>query len=480
MSSSETQGTAVLDIGSRLELFVDRYLIDRLEDCALKLHPPTPREAAIRFDAPWEGPTCTYATVLKDIDRYRAYYRGSATGRDGHEEVTCYAESVDGVNWTKPALGICEFDGSTENNIVWNGYGCNCFMIFKDTNPNVRADERYKGLAMSPPSRPYKRVVAMSSPDGLHWRPLQEEPVILQPAMDSGSDLAFWDTLQDQYVAYLRGWRTHRGGGPVSLEGATGAATTNVVTPTGIMYRQVMRSTSPDFVNWSELEFIDFGDTPLEHFYNFVPTPYCRAPHIYLAFPKRFLPHRHKVAEHVQPGVSESVFLSSRDGVHWDRTFMEGFVRPGRDLENWTERNHMMASGVWQTATDELSIYWVEHYRHPTARLRRGTLRLDGFVSVNARYGGGELVTRPLCFDGRELVINYATSAAGSLRVEMQDQEGRPLPGYSLAESAEIYGDEIEQAVTWKGSSDVSQVAGETVRLRFVMKDADLYAIRFK
>ena len=480
MSSSETQGTAVLDIGSRLELFVDRYLIDRLEDCALKLHPPTPREAAIRFDAPWEGPTCTYATVLKDIDCYRAYFRGKTTGKDGFEEVTCYAESKDGVHWTKPALGICEFAGSTENNIVWNGYGCSCFMVFKDANPSVRDNEKYKGLAISPPSRPNKRLVAMSSPDGLHWSLMQEAPVITQPAMDSGSDLAFWDTLQEQYVAYVRGWRTHRGGGPLSLDGATGVATRNVVTPEGIMYRQVMRCTSTDFLHWSELEFIDFGDTPLEHFYNFVPTPYYRAPHIYLAFPKRFLPHRHKVAEHSHPGVSESVLLSSRDGVHWDRTFMEAFVRPGRDRENWTERNHMMASGVLPTAPDELSIYWVEHYCHPTCRLRRGTLRTDGFVSVNAPYTGGELVTRPLRFEGSELVLNYATSAAGSVRVELHDAEGHPLPGYSLPEGVELYGDEIERVVSWEGGADLSQVAGQPVRLRFVMKDADLYSLRFR
>jgi hypothetical protein len=469
-----------LDIGSRLELFVDRYLIEDLQGARLKLHSPTPREAAIHFDAPWEGPTSTYATVLQDVDCYRAYFRGSAEGRDGFDEVTCYAESRDDIHWHKPALGICESGGSTQNNIVWDGYGCNCFMVFKDTNPSVQPDKLYKGLASSPPSRPNKRLVAMSSPDGLHWQPMQEAPVITQPVMDSGSDLAFWDPLQEQYVTYLRGWRTHRGGGPVSLDGATGAATRNVVTPEGIMYRQVMRATSPDFLHWSALAFIDFGDTPLEHFYNFVPTPYCRAPHIYLAFPKRFLPHRHKVPEHPHPGVSESVFLSSRDGVHWDRTFMEAFVRPGRDRENWTERNHMMASGVWQTAADELSIYWVEHYRHPTARLRRGTLRLDGFVSVNAGYAGGELVTKPLRFEGSELALNYATSAAGSVRVEVQDAEGRPIPGYTLEACVEMYGDATEQAVTWKGSSDVSHVAGEAVRLRFVMRDAALYAIRFR
>ena len=159
---------------------------------------------------------------------------------------------------------------------------------------------------------------------------------------------------------------------------------------------------------------------------------------------------------------------------------MEGFLRPGRDRENWTQRSNMIAWGIVPTAPDEISIYWTEHYTHPTDRLRRGTLRVDGFVSVNAGYAGGEVLTRPLCFDGSELAINYATSAAGSFRVEIQDADGKPLPGYALEDCPEIYGDEIERVVAWKGGADLSQLAGQPVRLRFVMKDADLYSLRFR
>jgi hypothetical protein len=140
----------------------------------------------------------------------------------------------------------------------------------------------------------------------------------------------------------------------------------------------------------------------------------------------------------------------------------------------------MIAWGIVPTAPDEISIYWTEHYCHPTDRLRRGTIRVDGFASVNAGYEGGEMVTHPVQFSGSELVLNYATSAAGSVRVEVQDVDGRPIPGYTLDECPEIYGDEIEHVVAWKTERDLASVAGQAVRLRFVLKDADLYSLRFR
>ena len=122
----------------------------------------------------------------------------------------------------------------------------------------------------------------------------------------------------------------------------------------------------------------------------------------------------------------------------------------------------------------------MRHYAQPSWHIERLTLRLDGFGSVRAPYQGGEMLTRPLVFSGDSLVINYATSAAGSLRVEVRDMEGRPIPGFSLAECREIIGDEIERRVTWEGRPDLGQLSGKPVRLRFVMKDADLYSLRFR
>ena len=106
-------------------------------------------------------------------------------------------------------------------------------------------------------------------------------------------------------------------------------------------------------------------------------------------------------------------------------------------------------------------------------------MRIDGFVSVNAPYKGGEMITKPLKFDGKNLVINYSTSATGSVKVEVMDEAGKPISGFTLDECPEIYGDEIKKVVEWKSGSDLSKLSRNPIRLRFILKDADLYSIKF-
>jgi hypothetical protein len=139
-----------------------------------------------------------------------------------------------------------------------------------------------------------------------------------------------------------------------------------------------------------------------------------------------------------------------------------------------------MERGILQTGPTELSLYGMEHWRLPSCNIRRYTLRTDGFVSAAAGYGGGELLTRPFIFAGEELELNYSTSAVGSVRVEVQDAHGRPRQGLSLGDCPQMFGDEVEGVVRWKGASDLSAQAGRPVRLRIVLKDADLYAFRFR
>ena len=433
------------DIGSRLEPFIDDWLIERMRGVTLRLHPPAPREVALSFDAPWEGPTSAYVTVFEDGGRYRMYYRGGSGSGDGAGELTCYAESPDGVHWTKPSLRLFEVNGPRENNVIWTGEGRHNFAPFKDANPAAPESQRYKALAGGP-------LIALASPDGIHWQKMRDEPVITEGVFDS-QNLAFWDAEQGQYAAYVRGF----------IEGV----------------RTIGRATSPDFLHWSGTTWLDFGDAPTEHLYTNAVTPYFRAPHLHLGFPKRFRPERQAVPEWPHSGVSDGVFMTSRDGLHWHR-FPEAFLRPGLDPDNWTERNMMIAAGVVPTAPGEISIYWSEHYRHATARLRRGTLRSDGFVSVHADYAGGEFTTRPLMFAGKELAINCSTSAVGSVRVEMQEAGGTPIGGRALDDCPEIYGDEIERVVSWKSGAEVTAQQGKPIRLRFALKDADLYALRFR
>lgn len=443
----------VLHLGSRLELFVDDYLIDRMVGLTQELHSPQREEVAIVYDAPWEGAVSFYVTVFEDDGLYRMYYRGQPILRPlteypnvyGRERV-CYAESTDGIHWTKPHLGIVEYEGSKENNILWEGPGSHNFAPFKDTRPGCPPEQRYKAVAGGP-------LLAFVSPDGLHWTLLQEEPVITEGAFDS-QNVAFYDTVRGEYRAYERDF-------------ANGV-------------RTIRTCTSPDFLHWTTPAWVSYGDTPPEHLYTNATIPYFRAPHLFVAFPKRYVPHRKKLEGYPIEGLSEGVFMSSRDGLNFHR-FMEAWIRPGLDPNNWCHRNNGPAWGILETAPGELSVYWVEHYHQDIpCQLRRGTLRTDGFVSLKAPYAGGELVTKPLTFTGKELVINYSTSAVGSVQVEVQDASGRPIEGFTLAQCPEMYGDEIERVVAWAGGSDLSALAGKPVRLRWVMKDADLYSIRFR
>ena len=172
--------------------------------------------------------------------------------------------------------------------------------------------------------------------------------------------------------------------------------------------------------------------------------------------------------------------MVTRGGNCYTRLFLEGFIRPGLDLGNWASRAGLTALGVVPTGPAEMSLYKQAHYAQPSTHLIRYTLRTDGFASVNAPYRGGELLTKPLKFSGRELVINFATSAAGSVKVELQDADGKALPGFSLADAREQIGDDLERVVRWDSGADLSRLAGQPVRLRFVMKDADLYSLRFR
>lgn len=457
-----------LDIGSRLELFVDDYLIENMKGVRLKLHEPHSAGKVLTFDRPWEGNTSLYCTIFRDGDIYRLYYRGSSNPDyvvrplletdegvvPSHPQVTCYAESRDGIHWERPSLGLYEFDGSRDNSIVWIGDGGHNFAPFKDGNPAAPDSERYKALGGGP-------LVAFKSADGIRWEKIREEPVITDGAFDS-LNVPFWDSVRQLYVAIYRDF-------------ANGV-------------RTIKCATSKDFIHWTSGEWADYGDAPREHLYTNATTPYFRAPHIYVAFPKRFLPWRHLLpVPEGDEGLSDGVFMTSRDGIHWDRRFLEAFIRPGRDRRNWIHRSNMVTVGVMATAKDEMSIYVARHYTFPSAHLERMVLRTDGFVSVHAGYLGGELVTRPLVFQGDNLVLNFATSAAGSIRLEIQDAQGNPLPGFALEEAPVIWGDEIERTVRWershaKATSDkpLTRLAGKPVRLRFVMKDADLYSLRFQ
>lgn len=242
---------------------------------------------------------------------------------------------------------------------------------------------------------------------------------------------------------------------------------------------------------------MDFGPNPPtreEQLYTIGVRPYFRAPHIYLALAARFVPNKRsltdeeceKLGRHPLGGgcssiadtVLQSIRASEPDRIRW--TFQEAFVRPGLEPSSWSARTNYPGEGFIATSKDEISFYVQRDYGFKTNGMERFVVRTDGFASVRAPYGGGEFLTRPLRFSGNELVLNYATSAAGGIRVEVQDGKGEPIPGRSLDDCPEIIGDEIERVVRWKDGPALGRLQGTVVRLRFVMKGADLYSIRFR
>lgn len=451
-----------VDVGNRRELFVDDLLVEKLDGARLKLHAPQPREVVFEFNKPWEGLYSGYETVLKDGDVFRFYYRGMPIAEHSLDtEVTCVAESRDGIHWTRPNLGLYEVQGTRENNVVLaRSRGCHNLAPFVDTNPDATPQQRYKALGGT--GKP--GLLAFVSPDGLHWQQLLEEPVITEGAFDSQNN-AFWSGSEGRYVCYFRVFRDGK--------------------------RWIARTTSSDFVHWAEPVDLELDGKPREHLYTNQIDPYVRAPHIYLGLPTRFFPGRRVVtaAEAREIGTptewnyaddcTDILLTASRTGDSFKRTFLEAFIRPGRDLRNWTSRANYAARGIVEAGDGELSLYVKHNSGYPTNYVRRYTIRPDGFVSVNGPYTGGTLVTKPLVFAGKRLAINYATSAGGGLRVGIEDADGRPIDGFAIADCPEIIGDRIEHVVGWNQGQDVSALAGKPVRLRFELKDADLYALQF-
>ena len=460
---TSAQAEDLFRIDGRRELFLDQRLIERIDGARLKLHAPQSREVVLEFQKPWEGIYSAYVTLMQDGDLLRFYYRGLPVAKHTLDaEVTCVAESRDGIHWTKPELGLFEVNGSKANNVILARHrACHNFAPFVDRNPECPPEERYKALGGTGRSG----LIGFTSGDGIHWREVQSTPVITKGAFDS-QNVAFWSPSERKYVCYFRVFRDR--------------------------IRWIARCTSDDFVNWSDPIDLELDDKPRQHLYTNQFVPYPRAPHIYIGFPTRFLPGRRAISAELTAQLKTSkdvwdftndcadvMLTTARRGSELRRTFLDAFIRPGLDPKNWTSRANYAVHGIWQSTPQEMSIYVNHNLGYETAHLRRYTLRTDGFVSINAPFEGGEFTTKPLLFKGKRLTINYASSAAGGLQVELQTLDGEIVKDHALDDCLEIIGDHIERTVIWKTGSEIGSLSGQPVRLRFRLSDADLFSFRF-
>ena len=486
------QTAQAIDLGDHRELFIDDYLLDEMNNVQLLVHQPVREGIAVFCDAPWEGNGCGYFTVLHDQKEsvYRLYYHAwqIPTGIEpGGPLSIAYYESADGINWERPELGICEFNGSKANNIVLNkmgdGNGCHDFSPFIDDNPDANPEARYKATGAGEQTQ--KGVWAYQSPDGIHWKPMADGPVFDKGAFDS-QNVSFWSAKEQQYVLYYRVF---------SGEGTTGT-------------RLVNRAVSKNYIDWTDEGTIAFpdgeGPHPLAQYYVNQIRPYERAPHLYIGFPARYVDHGLTVSTSLLPewelrekrmtvstrygtAVTDSVYITSRDGRNF-RQSNDVFLQPGlRTRDNWSYGDNYIAWHVVETestkddAARELSLYATESYfTGRSSRLRRYSLRIDGFASVHAKLQQGEFTTNPITFSGKELSLNVATSAAGMVKVEVRALDGSVIPGYSLDDCDLIYGDSIDRRVSWKGNKSVESLIGTPVVLRVVMREADVYSLIFE
>lgn len=459
IASASAVAVEPIDIGDRRELFVDHYLIERLRGAELVLQKPEPKEVVFKADAPWEGNTSAYFTLFADGEGFRMYYRGSGydlkTEETLHPEYSCLALSKDGIHWTRPELGLFDFNGSKANNIVWFGTSAtHNLVVFKDKNPAAPADARYKAIGGHGKPRAYR------SDDGVHWKMVADRALVSSGTFDS-QNTAFWDAARGVYRMY---WRTN----PNSV-------------------RSIRTAVSRDFEKFADEADLVYPGKPVpdnlpyldrvQLYTNAVQT-YPRAPHLLIAFPTQFI----QKSKETPPKFNQTqpLFMSSRDGVtfqRWDEPMIPTSAPENRD----GNRGNYMTYGMLQLPGNdrELSVYATEGNRKfgPT-RLRRFVYRADGFVGIVAGPTGGELLTKPLVATGKSLTVNFHTRNDGKLRVELQDAQGRPLEGFTLADCQPLTGDEIDGAVRWKNNA-TSRPVGGPFRIRFVLENATLFAMKF-
>ena len=444
-----------------------------------------------------------------------------------HQRILCYGESEDGIDWEKPDLGLVSWNGSRENNILFPNddfpylfsemEGAWVFIDPDAPDPG----EKYKMLVkISPirddPSRPKaenlppaakmlaKGQYAFVSADGIRWRLLSPERI---PVKHNDTHFSvFRDQRIGMYVAYTRRRRPSPAqaayyGKRYGIEGRTMVLTAG-------------RIVSPDFRTWTEEDAYDWDDPGFHpvltispdavdqagsprgltrmDFYGPNVSKYDGIPDAYIALPNAYyhwkfdLTRKSRRGKPIQlPSTLDVQLMTSRDGIRWSRTpERRPFIRLGPKGSFWS-------STLWPANVlavgDEVWIYFagldVSHKEQSLLKSdgarTRAILRLDGFLSADAAYTGGELTTRPLLFNGDRLQLNLATGAGGVLRLEILDGNGKPVPGFTLEQADEINGNYIRVMASWRRSSELGPLAGKPVKLRFVMRDTKLYSFQF-
>lgn len=424
----------------------------------LKVHKPTiDPTPVIVSDRPWEQDYISaYATFLEDGGMLRCWYENEAG--------IGYAESHDGVVWEKPNLGLQEWNGSTANNLIniaTHGHG-----IFID--PAAVESERYKMVSCYW-TETERKVLGAVSPDGLYWTPLPN-PLMEHQHADT-QNIGLYDAERSKYILYTR-----------QSDGNS-------------QRRGVNRTESDNFRHFPDSEPV-LENNPLD-----APDLdiYCNG---YSPWPGATDAHLMRLSMYERTPDTMNVHLAtSRDCVAWHRPLgQDAWIETVPSAQGAFNTVYACA-GVVPTGDGEWSTYvGVNRKLHnePVEKKKKGAgsesglvraaVREDGFVSLSSRGRGG-FWTVPFVLNSDSIGINARTLYSGSLRCQILSSSPgdvgsatrfiSPVEGYTFDDCQPIVGDHINTPLTWKGGADLSHLQGQTVRLRFDLYKADLFAIRF-
>ena len=483
----------LIDIGSNKQLFVDNYLIESLTNTQQVLNPAEKVEhnPILRPERPWEGNDVRPRYVVfdeKDQIFKMWYIARTMTAHQGqdeivvegeHEGVTCLATSEDGLHWERPNLGLVEFRGSTENNILLEESLRGAF--FQDLHETDPA-KRYKGLIATGTTRTRGMQIDLYySPDGFTWMPYENNPVI-----DTSPRIGRWGPT------YYMGWDPIRQVYAVHMENCLHRRC-----PLG--KRLIGRAESADMIHWSDAETIllpDDQDSPDTEFYDMPAITYEG---LYVGFLWIF--RTTNTTHHPE-------LAFSRDGIHYERKYRQPFIPRGPKADFDCTSLYLQVPVVHEGRV--LSYYAGTNWRSPEQLLALGDKAvaavglaitpLDGFVSVDGAKGVpvdavpgrpnlaafSQMVTRSFGFSGTRLYLNLRSAlqqwGAGpcEVRVEILTPNHEPLSGFGFADADPITTSGQTQVVSWNGKSDLSGLAGGPIKLRFYFKNAKLYSFQFK
>lgn len=508
IAAGQLAATVPIDVGDRRQVFIDRLFLAESKGIEITLHRPRKTgEFTLKPERPWEsGGIGPYSSVLWDGKTYHMWYHAMDTFQwdQGHNNGSiCYARSNDGIRWERVEAGLVEYKGDRRNNIVF-GHGANDVILNQDggmvfLDPNASAEERFRMVCRFGPKGKGMRVY--SSGDGIHWKLTHPSIVTARPDDKMGhldsQNVVFWDETLRKYVAYVRYNR------PEKLGRARSISRGESDRLDGFPFVQDMTVVSqpdPDDLMEDGLPAVDF--------YVSAAVKYPWADRAYFMFPTAYYHYSNMLPEFekacpANAGPLDSQFAASRDGITWDRFDRRAFVPLGMKGEfDWG-----CARVVWGLVPDvegrEMYLYyrggdWLHGWdrnennkrllteaglgaSRNLACISRVVSRRDGFTSARGAYVGGEFTTPALKFSGRELVINVDTSATGMVRVAILDEAGQPIDGFTADQCDLIHTtNEINRVVSWKHDHDVGKLAGKPIRIRFLVRNADLFAFQFR